>query len=148
MVKAKFLTESGFYLSNKKIQTSFQLPDGANPLSVKSYANHISKGPSQDHPLLSWSHLISHPWNVVFVQILTLKFCDFAIQNGLSKLLQLLKSSEFSQQASMSSFLNELGDLEKLITKNIGYQQTSFTLQCTTFIQCMRRQKLRLGAIY
>ena len=124
MIRA-FLVEAGHYLSNQEIQTLVQLPDGPNPLSVESYANRLGKGPSEDRPLFSWSHSVAHPWNIAVIRILTSKFRAYSIQNGLPKLLQLLNPSHRANTSTIDlDALVEFGDVEKLITEKIGYQQS------------------------
>jgi hypothetical protein len=146
----EFLAESGHYFTNKQIQTSFQLPNGPTQLSVESYANRLGAGPSQDRPLFSWEHPISHPWNIAVVRILTAKFRLYAIQNGLPKLLQLLDTSRRANISTMDldKILDEVGDgdVGQLIVEKVGYQQTRFRSAIRNIHSMRGKTEAEIGA--
>jgi hypothetical protein len=143
----EFLTESGHYFPNKKLQTTVQLPDGANSVSIKSYANRVGPGPSHDQPLFSWNHSNSHAWNVAVIRILTSKFRAYAVQNGLPKLLQLLNPSHRANTSTidLEKVLDEVGDVEKLITEKVTYQQNKLRSAIRNFHSMQGKTEAEIG---
>ena len=121
----EFLIQEGLYLPVNELATGAVPPSAVNPLTVVAYMNRVGQGPSQEHPLFSWEDPVSHPWNVAVIRVLGQKFRTYVLESGLSKLIQLLGPSASTNPSlpDLNKVLDETGDIQKIITEKLEYQQ-------------------------
>jgi len=121
----EFLFQEGLYISTSDLATGSVPRSGANPSAVAAYLGRVGQGPSPEHPLFSWENSISHAWNVAVIRLLNKKFRTYAVEKGLSKLIQLLGpiSSAGIPNTDINKALDEAGDIETLIRVKLEYQQ-------------------------
>jgi hypothetical protein len=121
----EFLSQEGLYTPTSDLATGAVPRSAANTSAVAAYMSRLGQGPSQDHPLFSWEHPVSHAWNVAVIRVLNRKFRTYVTEKGLSKLIQLLgpAASTSIPVTGINRALDEAGDVEKLIRDKLEYQQ-------------------------
>jgi DNA-binding transcriptional MerR regulator len=121
----EFLIQEGLYIPTKDLATGAVPQSAANPSAVAAYMGRVGQGPSQELPLFSWEHPVSHSWNVAVIRVLNQKFRTYVTNKGLSRLIQLLgpTASTGVPVADISRALDKAGDVEKLIQEKLEHQQ-------------------------
>ena len=121
----EFLIQEGLYIPTKSLATGAAPPSSANPSTVAAFMDRVGRGPSQEHPLFSWEHSVSHAWNVAVIRVLNQKFRTYVTEKGLPKLLRLLGPNMSTSIAAsdINRALDGAGDIEILIQEKLEYQQ-------------------------